>query len=148
MSCARALGAILASFVLVGVALAHSNLTRSAPTDGQTIASLPKTVALEFSEPLEIKFSAFKIYKLQTNPTDAKAASAAAQALMDEVLEKKGDESARADDGLATDAPIAARLELKLKPKLEPGWYVVMWHVLSVDTHTTDDSLVFRYKPN
>ncbi len=144
----RALGAILASFAIAGVALAHSNLMQSVPADGQTIASLTKTVTLEFSEPLEVKFSVFKVYRLQTNPTDANAARKDAEALMDEVLDKKGDESARADDGLATDVPSAARLQVKLKPRLQPGWYVVMWRALSVDTHTTDDWLVFRYKPN
>ncbi len=148
MSWTRACGAILASLVLAGVALAHSNLTRSTPADAQTISSLPKTVVLEFSEPLELKFSSFKIYKLETTATDAKAARKDADALMDTVLEKKGDEAARADAGLLTNVPRAARLEVKLKPNLTPGWYVVMWKVLSVDTHTSDDSIVFRYKPD
>jgi copper resistance protein C len=147
MSWTRACGAILAGLGLVGVALAHSNLTRSAPADAQTVAVLPKTVVLEFSEPLEVKFSSFKIYKLGTNATDAKAAREDADALVEKALEKKGDEAARADDGLATSVPTAARLEVKLKPNLTPGWYVVMWKVLSVDTHTSDDSIVFRYKP-
>jgi copper resistance protein C len=143
----RACG-VLAGLVLVGVALAHSNLTRSTPADAQTIPVLPKTVVLEFSEPLELKFSSFKIYKISTKATDVKTARTDADALMDTVLEKKSDEATRADDGLLTNVPTAARLEVKLKPNLTPGWYVVMWKVLSVDTHTSDDSIVFRYKPN
>jgi copper resistance protein C len=94
-----------------------------------------------------MKFSSFKIYKLQTSATDLKAAREDADALVENALEKKGDEVARADDGLLTTVPTAARLEVKLKPNLPPGWYVVMWKVLSVDTHTSDDSIVFRYKP-
>jgi copper resistance protein C len=144
---ARAYGVILTSLALVGIAVAHSNLTRSAPADAQTLRSLPKTVVLEFSEPLEMKFSSFKIYKLQTSATDLKAARQEADALVENALEKKGDEVARADDGLLTNAPTAARLEVKLKPNLTAGWYVVMWKVLSVDTHTSDDSIVFRYNP-
>lgn len=144
----RACGAILASLALVGVAVAHSNLTRSTPADAQTVAALPKTVVLEFSEPLEVKFSVFKMYKLETTATDAKSARKDADALVGKVLEKRGDEAERADDGLATSVPTAARLEVKLKPNLTPGWYVVMWKVLSMDTHTSDDSIVFRYKPS
>ncbi len=148
MSWTRACGVVLASLALVGVALAHSNLTRSVPADAQTIAVLPRTLVLEFSEPLEVKFSSFKIYKLETNAADIKAARQDADALVEKVLEKKGDEAARADAGLLTNVPTAARLEIKLKPNLTPGWYVVMWKVLSVDTHTSDDALIFRYKPD
>jgi copper resistance protein C len=150
---ARAWGPILVSaalsaVALIGVALAHSNLTRSTPADAQTIVVMPRTVALEFSEPLEVKFSAFKMYKLGTSATDVKAARQEADALVENALEKKGDEAARADDGLTTNVSRAARLEIKLKPNLTAGWYVVMWKVLSVDTHTGDDSIVFRYKPD
>jgi methionine-rich copper-binding protein CopC len=42
--------------------------------------------------------------------------------------------------------PVAAKLEVKLKAKLPAGWYVMMWKVLSIDSHTGSDFFVFQYK--
>jgi copper resistance protein C len=127
--------------LIASVALAHSYLTRSSPSAGQTVRVMPKTVALEFSEPMEIGFSTFKVYAL---PTSSNVNQAAAE-LRAKVLMLKNDADARADAGWVSQVSPAAKLELKLKNKLEPGWYVVMWRALSVDGHTTTDQFVFRY---
>jgi copper resistance protein C len=41
---------------------------------------------------------------------------------------------------------VSSLVSIKLPNELEPGWYVVMWKVLSVDTHTTSDFVLFRYQ--
>jgi copper resistance protein C len=123
------------------VALAHSYLTRSSPSAGQTVRVMPKAVALEFSEPIETGFSIFKVYPL---PASSNVNQTAAD-LRAKVLMLKDDADARADVGLVSQVSPAAKLELKLKDKLEPGRYVVMWRALSVDGHTTTDQFVFRY---
>ena len=107
---------------------------------------MPKTVSLEFTEPLEIAFSSFKVYALpmKTGDSDVKAAAAK---LMQQVLSLKDDASNRADLGLVSTASPAAQLELTLKPKLLAGWYVVMWKALSIDSHVTSDFYAFRYSP-
>ena len=69
-----------------------------------------------------------------------------AGALVAQVLEAKGDEAARADAGVATEAT-SKTVTLNLKPDLAPGTYVVMWRALSVDTHTKQGYYVFTYQP-
>ena len=66
--------------------------------------------------------------------------------LVAQVLETKGDEAARADAGVATEAT-SKTVTLNLKPDLAPGTYVVMWRALSVDTHTEQGYYVFTYQP-
>lgn len=137
--------AALSSLALAGVALGHAYLARSTPAAGQTVTVAPKSVMLEFTEPLEMAFSTFKVYPLplKAGETDVRAAAAK---LAQEVLSRKDDAEARADQGLVSNASPATRLELKLKDKLMPGWYIVMWKALSVDTHVTTDHFAFRYQ--
>ena len=105
------------------LALAHSYLTRSVLSAGQTVAVIPSAVSLEFSAGLEVAFSSFKVYALPAGSSDVKVAAAK---LTQRVLALKDDHSSRADLGLVSSASPAARLELTLKPKLIAGWYVVM----------------------
>jgi copper resistance protein C len=138
---------ILATFVVAGIALAHSNLIASSIKDGATVRVMPKTITLEFSEAVELGFSSFKLIALDPKIRTLKAANAEADSLLEATLEKRDDEPSRADDGLLTSAAIAAKLEVKLKAKLRAGWYVMMWKVLSVDTHNSSDYFVFEYRP-
>ena len=128
------------------LALAHSYLTRSVLSAGQTVAVIPSAVSLEFSAGLEVAFSSFKVYALpmEAGSSDVKVAAAK---LTQRVLALKDDHSSRADLGLVSSASPAARLELTLKPKLIAGWYAVMWKALSVDSHVTSDFYAFRYMP-
>ncbi|MER3483857.1 MAG: copper resistance protein CopC [Meiothermus sp.] len=96
-------------------------------------------MVLELAEPVEVRLSTFKVYPLTS--------AAEAPALVQKVLSLKGDEAARADAGLATKGETASRLEINLKGGLKPGPYLVMWRVLSVDSHVSQDSFVFTYQP-
>jgi copper resistance protein C len=132
----------LALLLASGVAFAHSYLIRSNPRLGQLVRVMPKTVTLEFSEPLEINFSSFKVYALPASSDPQKAAAE----LSAKVLPLKNDAATRADLGLVSNASPAAQLELKLKEKLPSGWYVVMYRVLSIDGHITTGQFAFKYQ--
>ena len=54
---------------------------------------------------------------------------------------------ARVDTGLVDTESTTAEVTLGVKPDLAAGVYVVMWSVLSIDTHTTQEFFVFSYEP-
>jgi copper resistance protein C len=142
---------ILASFVLAGIGmlgsvLAHANLNTSSIKEGETVRVMPKTITLEFSEAVEVGFSRFKLVALEPKIKTLKDANSAAEAMLEATLDKRDDEKTRADDGLHNAPAVAAKLEVKLKAKLPAGWYVMMWKVLSIDSHTGSDFFVFQYK--
>ena len=135
--------------MLAGVpqASAHAFLNASVPSPDSTVSTPPKEVKLSYSEPVEIRFSIFKVYKLDSSPgADMRALHTAADALMAADLLKRGDEAARSDAGVANTTNTSTDITLRLKD-LEPGAYVVMWRALSVDTHTTQGVVVFVYTP-
>jgi copper resistance protein C len=137
----------LVSFLLTGVVLAHSYLSNSSILANSILKTMPDKLTLEFSEPLELGFSSFKIYKLETKSTGEKL-KLEAQALVARVLALKNDLAKRADAGLETTASEAAVVKLKLKPNQKSGIYVVMYRVLSVDTHITQDFFTFSLSSN
>ncbi len=139
----RIFTATLVSFLLAGVVLAHSYLSSSSILANSILKTMPENLILGFSEPLEIGFSSFKVYKLETKTTDGAKLKLEAQALVTRVLALKNDLTKRADDGLETTASEAALVKLKLKLNLKSGIYVVMYRVLSVDTHITQDFFTF-----
>jgi copper resistance protein C len=143
---------ILASFVLAGIGmlgsvLAHANLNASSIKEGETVRVMPKTITLEFSEAVEVGFSRFKLVALEPKIKTLKQANDTAEAMLEATLDKRDDEKTRADDGLHNAPAVAAKLEVKLKAKLPAGWYVMMWKVLSIDSHSGSDFFVFQYKP-
>jgi methionine-rich copper-binding protein CopC len=104
----------------VGVAYAHAFLDHADPRVGNTVKSPPRTVALWFTQNLESAFSTI------------------------EVLDANG---ARMNAGNAlVDANDRKLLRVPLKA-LPAGTYTVKWHVLSVDTHTTEGNFTFHVAP-
>ncbi len=146
----KALPTVLTALALAGAALAHAYLVNSSPAENSRVRTLPGEVRLGFAEAVEVRFSSFKVYALEapaealSNPRRLKEL---AEPLVERVLPLRGDEAARADAGLKNTARTTENIEIKLKPDLKPGAYVVMWRVLSVDSHTTSDFLVFTYLP-
>ncbi|MBO8142050.1 MAG: copper resistance protein CopC [Firmicutes bacterium] len=126
-------------------ALGHASLVSAEPSRGATVTSALEEVVLTFSEPVEARVSIVKVYPLAAAPAADLAAEAAA--LVNRVLTKRGDEDARADAGVqAADGPNRT-VRIRLKDGLEPGPYVVMWRVLSVDTHVVQGHYVFVLDP-
>lgn len=97
-------------------AYAHAFLDHSDPAVGSTVPTAPADIALWFTEHIEPAFSGVTV----TNAA--------------------GERVDRGDAHVATDNP--AELQLGLKP-LPPGTYTVRWHVVSVDTHTTEGTFGF-----
>jgi len=140
---------LFAVAVMVGVAgpvLAHATLQSSDPVPDAVLAAIPQAVRLQFTEPVEINASIFKVYPL-ADEADSQRLKAAASQLVNEVLRARGDEDRRADAGVAADGVVAGQVQILLKEDLPPGPYVVMWRVLSIDTHVTQGFFVFRVEP-
>jgi methionine-rich copper-binding protein CopC len=93
---------------------AHAHLSRAEPRVDSTVASTPHEVMLSFTEDLESVFSTVEV-------TDAAGA--------------------RVDEGEPQISGSVMRIGLKA---LQPGAYKVYWRALSVDTHKTEGSFMFR----
>jgi methionine-rich copper-binding protein CopC len=97
-------------------ARAHAFLDHANPAVGSSMPTSPAVVTLWFTQDLEPAFSSMTV----TN--------AAGQ---------------RVDLGSIKVPPgQPAELQVGLKP-LPPGTYTVVWHVVSVDTHTTEGNFTF-----
>lgn len=119
----RFLSLIVALVLLLSgasAALAHAHLKRAQPAADSTVKTAPPELTLWFSEALEPGFSTVLV-------TD--------------------EAGSRVDRETATVDPAdAKRLHVALKP-LAAGRYKVAWRVVSVDSHKTDGTFVFRVAP-
>lgn len=136
----------------VGSTLAHADLESSTPAANETLQVAPAEVSLTFTEAAEVRFSTFKVYPLDADlnfsADDAEArVNGLAGQLVSEVLETQGDDDARADTGVSTPERTTETVTLPLKSDSGPGVYVVMWRVLSVDSHTSQGFVTFRVSP-
>ena len=107
----------LLSVVLGAVAEAHAFLDHAEPRAGSTVPTAPRQLSLSFTQNLEPAFSSVEV-------SDANGA--------------------RVDLGKPSISTSVMRVGLK---QLAPGTYRVRWHVLSVDTHTTEGSFTFSVGP-
>ena len=98
-------------------AQAHAFLDHAEPRVGSTVPTAPREVSLSFTQNVEPAFSSVEV-------SDANGA--------------------RVDLGKPSIS--AGVMRVGLKP-LSPGTYKVRWHVLSVDTHTTEGSFSFHVGP-
>lgn len=120
----------------LSLALAHTEVTSITP-DAKTAVAAPKNVLLQFSEPIELRFSTFRVMAVPTGKTPADAARMA--------LTLKADAPGLANAPF-TASNTAARLSLPLKAGLKSGTYVVAWKILSDDGHPVTGQSVFRVK--
>jgi len=101
-------------------AVAHAFLDRASPRVGSTVSPAPSELTLSFTQNLEPAFSSV------------------------EVLDEKG---AKVDKGdVHVDPNDGSLLRVSLNPLL-PGTYKVVWHVVSVDTHSTEGDFTFQVAP-
>ena len=104
--------------VMLGTgAQAHAFLDHAEPRVGSTVPTAPRELSLSYTQKLEPAFSSVEV-------NDANGA--------------------RVDLGKPSIS--AGVMRVGLKP-LAPGTYKVHWHVLSVDTHTTEGSFSFHVGP-
>lgn len=145
---------VLLLFV-VGLAFAHADYLSSEPPRETVLDGVPAEVQVTYTEPVETRFSIFKVYPLEHPSLDESALSnpdflrlnGLAGLLVADVLQRRDDADARADLGLMDPEPRTAAISLRLKPDLGPGAYVVMWRVLAADTHPTQGYFVFVVAP-
>ena len=108
----------LAAF-LPGAASAHAFLDHAVPSVGSSVSAPPAELTLTFTEGVVPAFSGIRL------------AAAGGKAL-----------------ALPKPASVAAdTLSVRLPARLAPGTYVVTWHVVSVDTHSTSGSYKFTVAP-
>ena len=101
--------------VMLGTgAQAHAFLDHAEPRVGSTVPTAPRELVLSYTQNLEPAFSSV------------------------EVSDGNG---ARVDLGKPSVSASVMRVRLK---QLSAGTYRVRWHVLSVDTHTTEGSFTFQ----
>jgi methionine-rich copper-binding protein CopC len=99
---------------LAEAARAHAFLDHAEPRVGSSVASAPRQLSLWFTQNLEPAFS---------------------------TVEVQNSAGGRVDVGKPRIAANVMRVGLKSLP---PGTYRVLWHALSVDTHTTEGSFSFH----
>ncbi|HEX5506911.1 MAG TPA: copper homeostasis periplasmic binding protein CopC [Pseudolabrys sp.] len=110
--------AALASLMLAMTpADAHAHLGHANPRVGSSVQTAPREVTLWFTEKLEPAFSRIEVRDASGKRVDT------GKAMVD------------------TANPVEMRIAVKPLP---PGTYKVFWHVLSVDTHTTEGNFSFR----
>lgn len=97
-----------------GEVAAHAFLDRAEPRVGNTVETAPREVTLYFTQKLEAAFCNITI----TN-----------------------DAGERVDTGKTRVS--GSQMAISLRP-VSSGIYRVIWHVLSVDAHTTDGNYSFR----
>src|ERR1700690_1915710 len=108
---------VVTSLVLAlgaSAARAHAFLDHASPLVGSTVSTAPHEVSLTFTQNLEPAFSTVEV-------TDASGA--------------------RVDQGKAQISGNTMQIGLKSLPA---GSYKVRWHVLSVDTHSTQGAFSFH----
>jgi copper resistance protein C len=101
-------------------ALAHAFLNQAVPPVGGTVATSPKEIRLTFSEGVEPRFSGIEL--------------------------ATGDGRAIATGPAIRDPGDDKQLVLPVPP-LVPGGYKVSWHVVSLDTHSTEGAYTFAFAP-
>jgi len=139
---------LIAVILIVGQATAHSFLISADPASESVLDEQPADITLVMNEAVEVRFSIFKVYPLPgVAGLGRQELAQAARELMDMVIGKRDDQQARADAGLITEAATTDTIHIALKEDLPAGSYLVMWRALSIDTHTTQDFLIFTLQP-
>ncbi|MGI4981966.1 MAG: copper resistance CopC family protein [Janthinobacterium lividum] len=113
--------AIVAALILTGARLAnaHAHPTQQAPSAGQTLASAPREVAIDFDEDVEAAFTSIAVTDAQGHSViDGKTAVAA---------------------GRGTHVSVALKT-------LAPGTYSVTWVAVAKDGHRTQGRYAFTVK--
>jgi methionine-rich copper-binding protein CopC len=113
--------ALMANGVLASAgASAHAFLDHAAPSVGSTVHGSPGEVRIWFTEALEPAFSNLR------------------------VVDQNGAQVDRQNNAIDPGDGTVMKVSL---PTLPPGRYKVLWHVLSVDTHTTEGTFSFEVVP-
>jgi copper transport protein len=112
-------GVCVATLVLLaGPASAHASLIGASPAPGETLAGPPRTVELDFDEPVEAVFNAVHVYDVKAKRVDTGRIDLA-----------KGRQT--------------VLVRMRNAPASETGTFTITWKVISGDGHVTSGS--FQY---
>jgi methionine-rich copper-binding protein CopC len=111
---------LLSLRLAVGAACAHAFLDHADPRVGNTVKGSPRIISLWFTQNLESAFSTIEV--LDSDGARMNVSKA----------------SVDTNDRKLLHVPVKA---------LPAGTYTVRWHVLSVDTHTTEGNFTFHVSP-
>lgn len=89
----------LGALSLLGVAGAHSDLSAADPAEGGTVADRPTVVRLTFTEPVEVRFSLFKVYPLAADAGTSEVPAGAAGENAADVQGHHGESDAPHEEG-------------------------------------------------
>jgi methionine-rich copper-binding protein CopC len=117
------LAALAAALVMAAqpAAFAHAFLDNATPKVGSVVTVPPKTIRIQFTQPVEAAFSNIQLFTADGKPIGTGPA--------------------------ATDPSDKTQLIVPITGTLVPGQYIVRWHVIAVDTHHTDGHFPFTYQP-
>jgi len=107
---------LVLSLTLATTALAHSHLQTSTPSAGQTVATSPASVVLNFDEDLDAAASTATV----TNASGATVST-----------------------GASVDANVRTKMTVALGPALPNGVYKVSWHSVADDDKGVIDGTFF-----
>ena len=129
-------------------ALAHASLESSEPAANAVVGSPLSQVELLFTEGVEVAFSSFKVYRIDAevdlaSDNAAMRLNALAAVLVSDYNGQQTDGDGKVEANVGTAPNDKALVNISFDEPLEPGHYVVMWRVLSVDTHVIDGHVIF-----
>lgn len=132
----------------LGSAAAHASLDASSPAAASVLGEAPPVVTLSFSESVEVGFSVFAVHRLESR-VDLSEENASQRLTGLAAPQVKGwlDATEPAESLVPTTiTPKSGRsseVELTFADELTAGHYVVVWRVLSADTHPVEGFFTF-----
>lgn len=143
---------VVATAGAAGVAGAHASLDASSPGAGAVLDAAPSEVRLSFSENVEVAFSVFGVHRLEAkvDMSEQRAQqriNGLAAPLVEAWLDQTAEDGSLVPTTLEPSVGAAAEIALVLADLqadgLEAGHYVVVWRVLSADTHPVEGYFTF-----
>lgn len=125
-----ALIAILAIATFVG---AHAHLAE-AP---ETVAP-GETFTFTLTEPIELLFSEFRVFAISEEEAETFS-----EADFIALLDTEAEEGVQGVE-VTQDKELDYKFHITFENELEPGTYVLVWNVLSIDTHSSKEHYVFE----
>jgi copper transport protein len=110
------LGVLAVLVITASPASAHAALVQTTPGDAEILAHSPAEVTLTFAEAVGTGLGAMEVLT---------------------------DQGARVDTGQISETDGASKVHLALKPNLPEGTFVVVWRVVSADSHPVSGAFTF-----
>lgn len=124
---------LIALLALVSLVGAHAHLA-----DGPETVTAGEPIVLTFTEPIELLFSEFRVFAI----TEELAETLSAQDFV--AFLERGEDEGVAGVSVTEDTEAAFIFHMEFAEALGPGTYVIVWNVLSIDTHSSREHHVFE----